>query len=174
MDNFHPFYFLSVAGIPTFQLRKSILMKILSLILLLLMFFANTFTAKVIRIIDGDSIVVLTDQNEQLYVRFEGIDCPETHQDFGTKAKQATSDLCFGKIVRVEQTGTDRYRRMLAFVFVGDTCVNKELLVQGMAWHFKKYNKDTELAKLEAKAKEAKIGLWTKENPVAPWDWRKK
>jgi micrococcal nuclease len=63
-------------------------MKILSAILLSSLFFVNTFTAKVIGITDGDSITVLTDQNEQIKVRLEGIDCPEMHQDFGTRAKQ--------------------------------------------------------------------------------------
>jgi hypothetical protein len=43
-------------------------MKILSFILLVLLS-ANTFTAKVIKIIDGDSITVLTDQNQQVKVR---------------------------------------------------------------------------------------------------------
>ena len=59
-------------------------------------------------------------------MRLDGIDCPETKQDFGTRAKQATSDLCFNKEVRIEKTGVDRYGRTLGFVYVGDACVNKE------------------------------------------------
>lgn len=63
------------------------------------------------------------------------IDYPEYKQDFGYKAKQATSDLCFGKEVRIEKSGEDQYGRILAFVYVGEICVNKELLRLGMAWH---------------------------------------
>ena len=140
----------------------------------LLLLSANTFTAKVIRIIDGDSIVILTSQNEKVYVRLEGIDCPERKQDFGDKAKQATSDLCFGKTVRVEKTGSDRYGRMLANVYVGNLCINKELVRLGMAWHFNKYNHDPELAELELKARKAKVGLWSRKGAVSPWESRRK
>lgn len=132
------------------------------------------FTAKVIGVTDGDTIVVLTDEKKQIKIRLEGIDCPESNQDFGSKAKQATVDLCFQKNVRVEQSGTDRYERMLAFVFVDDVCINKELIKLGMAWHYKQYNKDQELAKLEIEAREKGVGLWSMNDPVAPWDFRHK
>ena len=134
----------------------------------------ETFTAKVIGVTDGDTIVVLTDDNKQIKIRLEGIDCPESKQDFGTKAKQLTVDLCFQKTVRIEQSGTDRYDRMLAFVFVDNVCINNELIKQGMAWHYKQYNKDPELAKLEVDAREKKVGLWSMKDPVAPWDFRHK
>lgn len=134
---------------------------------------SNVFDAKVIGVTDGDTIVVMTEDKQQVKIRLEGIDCPESKQDFGDRAKQATSDLCFGKVVRIESTGQDRYGRTLAFVYVGQECVNKELLKSGMAWHYKKYNNDSELAKLETEAREKKIGLWSQANPVAPWDWRK-
>ena len=107
----------------------------------------ETFNAKVIGITDGDSITVLTEDKQQIKIRLEGIDCPEMKQEFGTKAKQATSDLCFGKDVAIQKTGVDRYGRTLAIVYVGDICVNKRLIELGMAWHFKKYNSDQELAK---------------------------
>jgi endonuclease YncB( thermonuclease family) len=43
-----------------------------------------------------------------------------------------------------------------------------------MAWHYKQYNKDQELAILEIKARETKIGLWSQSNPTPPWDFRHK
>lgn len=75
------------------------------------------------------------------------------------RTKQAVSDLCFGKQVVIQKSGEDRYGRTLGFVMVGDMNVNKELLKQGMAWHYKQYNKDEELAKLEQEARKKKIGL---------------
>lgn len=132
----------------------------------------DTFKAKVIGVTDGDTIVVLTEDNQQIKIRLEGIDCPESKQDFGNRAKQATVELCFGKEVIVQKTGEDVYGRTLAYVFVGDLCVNKQLLSLGMAWHYKQYNKDQELDKLETEAKEKKIGLWSQTNPMAPWDFR--
>lgn len=149
-------------------------MKIISLLILLSLTLSTTFNGKVIKITDGDTIVVLTDDNEQIKIRLEGIDCPESSQDFGTRAKQATSDLCFGKQVKIIKSGEDRYGRTLGYVMVGDVNVNKELLRLGMAWHFKKYNKDPELAKLEQEARTKKVGLWSQPKPVAPWDFRRK
>ncbi len=134
---------------------------------------SNIFSAKVIGITDGDTFTVLTKDKKQIKIRLEGIDCPEKGQDFGLKATTAISELCFNKNVRVEETGKDAYKRVLAYVYVGDVCVNKELIKQGMAWHFKKYNKNKELADLELKAKKEKTGLWSMDNPKAPWDWRK-
>jgi endonuclease YncB( thermonuclease family) len=42
-----------------------------------------------------------------------------------------------------------------------------------MAWHYNKYNNDSKLAKLETESRGKKIGLWSQDNPIAPWDWRK-
>lgn len=149
-------------------------MKILSFLSLLIITATTTFTGKVVKITDGDTIVVLTEEKEQIKIRLEGIDCPESTQDFGQKAKQATSDLCFGKQVKIIKSGDDRYGRTLGYVMVGDLNVNKELLRQGMAWHYKKYNQDVELANLEQEAYKKKVGLWSQPNPVAPWDFRRK
>jgi len=143
-------------------------------LLLLFPLVSRTFFAKVVGVHDGDSITVLTSSNQQIKVRLEGIDCPELKQDYGQKAKQYTSSLCFQKQVRIETTGKDRYGRTLAFVYVGNTCINKELLKAGMAWHFKKYNNNSELARIENVARSKKIGLWSRPSPKPPWDFRKK
>jgi endonuclease YncB( thermonuclease family) len=42
-----------------------------------------------------------------------------------------------------------------------------------MAWHFKRYSSDRELARLEAEARSARIGLWSLDDPIAPWIYRK-
>lgn len=149
-------------------------MKILSLLFIFLISTTTVFKGKVVKITDGDTIVVLTEQKEQIKIRLEGIDCPESNQDFGNRAKQAVSDLCFGKEVTVIKSGEDHYKRTLGFVFVGDVNVNKELLKHGLAWHYIKYNKDEDLAKLEQEARKQKIGLWSQPNPVTPWNYRRK
>ena len=53
------------------------------------------------------------------------------------------------------------------------TNLNKELVKQGLAWHFKKYSEDFEYSELETEAKKNKIGIWSEENPISPWEWRK-
>jgi micrococcal nuclease len=134
---------------------------------------AADFTAQVVRVRDGDSLVVLAEQ-KQIEIRLEGIDCPELHQAFGQQAKQATSQLAHGKTVTVKPTGTDKYNRMLANVLLPDgRNLNQELVRQGYAWWFQKYSKDQTLAKLETEARQKKVGLWADPNPTPPWDWRK-
>jgi endonuclease YncB( thermonuclease family) len=57
---------------------------------------ANDYAARVIGIADGDTITVLTADKTQHRIRLNGIDAPETGQDFGSRAKQAASELSFG------------------------------------------------------------------------------
>jgi len=150
-------------------------MKTLFLLLLFaLVSVPGSFRAKVIGVNSGDSIVVLLDNNTQLRVRLEGIDCPELQQEYGDSAKQATVALCFKKNVRIEKVGEDMYGRTLAFVYVDDLCVNKELLRLGLAWHYADFNNDTTLAQLELEARKNKAGLWKQSNPMAPWEFRRK
>ena len=96
---------------------------------------ARGWSGKVVGVIDGDSMTVLHEgRGEQ--TRLWGIDCPEKSQDFGIKAKQITSILVFAKTVEVDPIATDRYRRTVAFVRVGDILVNDKLIRQGLAWVF--------------------------------------
>lgn len=129
------------------------------------------FSGKVVGVTDGDTITVLVN-NESIKVRLEGIDAPESGQSFGTKSKQALSETVFGKQVTIKKTGEDRYGRTLGVVVVGDVDANAKMIQDGWAWHFKKYNDEDRLAKLEVEAREAKRGLWAEATPLAPWDYR--
>ena len=128
---------------------------------------------KVVGVTDGDTIKVLKD-GVQVKIRLASIDCPEKGQPYGQAAKKFTADLVAGKIVKVWPTDTDQYGRTIAFVFVGGVDLNKELLKAGLSWHYKKYSRDPELAKLEFEARSKKVGLWVEPDQVAPWEWRKK
>lgn len=57
---------------------------------------------KVVKIADGDTFTLLTDDKRQVKIRLHGIDCPEHAQPHGTKAKQFTSNLVFGKLVSAQ------------------------------------------------------------------------
>lgn len=131
----------------------------------------ETFTGKVISVADADTISVLKDKRP-VRIRLEGIDAPESGQEHGNKAKQALSKMIHGEIVKIEVTGTDRYQRLLAVVrFHGDS-INEQLVKDGWAWHFKEYNSDPTLARLEVEARKAKVGLWAHANPIPPWEYR--
>jgi micrococcal nuclease len=134
---------------------------------------SQEFSAKVVGVADGDTITVLRDRT-QVRLRIDGIDCPESGQAFGSRAKGFTSELTFGKVVRVRPRNKDRYGRTIAEVVLPDgRDVNHELVRAGFAWWFPKYApRDTELARLEAEAKGAKRGLWSDARPIPPWEWR--
>ena len=78
---------------------------------LLLTFTASAFefTGKVVGVTDGDTITVLLESKKQYKVRLQHIDCPETRQPFGSKAKQFLSQKVFGKSVTVKWDEMDRY-----------------------------------------------------------------
>ena len=72
--------------------------------------FALTFSGKVVKISDGDTIQVLRNGRAEI-IRLAGIDCPEKEQPFGQAAKRFTLDLAIQKSVTVEVETTDRYGR---------------------------------------------------------------
>ncbi len=135
----------------------------------------QTITGKVVGVSDGDTINVLQDRT-QYKIRLYGIDTPERGQDFGNRAKQFTSNMVFGKQVRVVQKDKDKYGRVVGMVFVGGTCVNQEIVKAGMAWVYDYYCKDSvcpDWKLFEKQAQEARIGLWSHPDPIPPWDYRR-
>jgi endonuclease YncB( thermonuclease family) len=132
----------------------------------------QTITARVVGVHDGDTLTALTDDKQQLKVRLHGIDAPELGQPFGQASKRALSDLVFGKQVTLHTTGTDRYKRTLAPVTVGDIEVDAQMIATGHAWHYKQYDHTATLDVAERNARAAKRGLWADGAAVPPWEWR--
>jgi len=90
--------------------------------------------AKVVRITDGDTIVVEID-GEQFSLRYIGMDTPETGAPGGSAATDFNRSLVEGKTVTLikDSSEVDRYDRLLRYVFVGDIFVNNELIRAGYA-----------------------------------------
>ncbi len=137
---------------------------------------AQAWEGKVVGVTDGDTITVLHDKTA-VKVRLYGIDCPEKRQPFGSRAKQFTSDLVFGKVVDVETVDVDRYKRTVGIVRLPDgSVVNQEIVRAGLGWLYAAYCKRPichEWKTLESEAAAAKQGLWKDKNPVPPWEWRR-
>lgn len=134
--------------------------------------FSQTYIAKIIGVRDGDTVVILHEKKPQA-VRLAHVDTPEMNQPFGYKAKKFTSDFCFGKEVEVVIAGRpDRNGRWIAEIFYKNQNLGKELVRNGLAWHFERYSKNQNYASLEITARKKKIGLWQEPHPVEPWNWR--
>ena len=135
----------------------------------------DVIVGKVVSVADGDTITVLVNQTQHR-IRLYGIDAPERRQDFSNRAKQFASDLVFGKQVRVAKKDIDRYGRIVGIVYVGDVCVNEEIVRKGLAWVYRYYCKIpicTAWLDLEAQARDSKMGLWSHPDPIPPWEFRR-
>lgn len=134
----------------------------------------KTFTGKVTAIKDGDTFEVLYDGQPER-VRLAEIDCPESAQPYGKRAKQFASDLCFGKIVTVASgSKRDRYGRVVGTVTTEDGVnVNEALVKAGYAWHYKDYSDNAQIGVYQEEARLKRLGLWADTEPTPPWEWRK-
>lgn len=128
---------------------------------------------EVVGISDGDTLTLLDENKTQHKIRLDGIDAPESHQDFGTQSRKALAKKVIRQQVRAEWFDKDRYGRILADIYLNDRWINREMLEDGLAWHFKRYNNSALLAAAEVKAREAVLGLWSQPNPVEPWNFRR-
>lgn len=128
--------------------------------------------AEVIGIQDGDTIELKFIYNNKkagrrsglpLRIRFLHVNSPERGRPYYKIAKQFTSDKCFRKTVRIRHAGNfDKYGRLLGEVVLPNGKVlNKELVKEGLAVHFKKYSSSAEYANLEIQAQKKKIGIWS-------------
>ncbi len=132
----------------------------------------EVFQAECVGVADGDTLTVLQGKR-QIKLRLEGIDCPELHQSFGTRARQFTSSLVFGKKVTVSAQYLDRIGRTVSRVSVNGKDISLALVEAGLAWHYRRYSSDPLLAKAEEQARRLKKGLWSDPRPVPPWEWRR-
>jgi endonuclease YncB( thermonuclease family) len=155
------------------------------LILIFILFLSNFAYAKtieglVVGVADGDTITVLDQQKNTYKIRLQGIDAPEKKQAFGEKSKQSLHDLVHSKQVRIEYDKEDKYGRIVGKVIVDDVDVCLQQLVLGMAWHYKKYQNEQSVSdralysETELKSKSLKLGLWSDDTPMPPWEFRKK
>jgi len=133
---------------------------------------AAKWAGTVVAISDGDTLTVLNDHKKQVKIRLVEIDAPESKQAFGKQSKESLADLCFKKRAIVDDRGQDRYKRTLGRVQCDGVDANAEQVRRGMAWAYRRYLKDPDIAELEEQAKSSRAGLWTDENPMAPWEFR--
>ncbi|MBZ3802765.1 thermonuclease family protein [Leclercia adecarboxylata] len=129
----------------------------------------------VVRVLDGDTIEVLQEDNELTRVRLNGIDAPEKAQPFGQRSRQALTAMIAGKVVHIAGNNRDRYGRLLGTVWYDSADINAIQVIHGMAWAYRYKGKAMvqAYADREEKARKNRTGLWGEPAPVEPWRWRK-
>lgn len=130
--------------------------------------------ADFVRHVDGDTTVLRIDRKEQK-VRFLLVDTPETVkpktkvQPFGLEASKRTKELLStaSEITFEYDSGdkTDRYGRVLGYIFVDGTLLQKTLVIEGLARvaYVKEPNTKylLELEEAQEKAKNESLGIWS-------------
>ena len=79
---------------------------------------AETFTAQVIAVIDGDTVIV-QQAGKKTTIRLAGIDAPEKLQEFGSASRDALAALVLRKDVHVTTKTVDDYGRVAALLQIG-------------------------------------------------------
>jgi micrococcal nuclease len=94
----------------------------------------NGEQGQVVRVVDGDTIDVNLNC-QTVRVRYVGMNTPERDETCNQEATAANAALVSGQTVRLvkDQSETDRFDRLLRYIYVGDTFVNARLVEQGFA-----------------------------------------
>lgn len=136
---------------------------------------AKGYIGQVVDVADGDTITVRTEGQGEKTIRLSGVDCPETFQLHGDRAKRFTAAKLIDRRVRVVPLAVDEYGRIVAVVFVNGENFNEQLVAHGHGWVYRKYCKAAycrDWLNLETTARDARVGLWADNNPQPPWEWR--
>ncbi len=150
---------------------------------------AAVLSGKVVYVSDGDTLTLLSGK-QQYKIRLLAIDAPEHDQAFGNSAKKNLSALVSGQSVTVHWQQRDQYQRIIGQVWVNhpdcksSVCentidVNLQQILSGGAWwyrHFAGGQTAADAARYEQAenhARRSRLGLWSKQKPIAPWQWRR-
>ena len=159
--------------------------------LLLCLFFsslasAKTYQGQVMKVFDGDTILVRIQGHED-FVRLREIDAPEManrklqgQEPWGSKAREFALSRLRDRKVRLEtddREERDAYGRLLAYVFVGDSLLNREMVQSGNAFFYRapirgKYA--AQLEEAEEAARDKGVGVWDRKKGLKekPRDFR--
>jgi micrococcal nuclease len=136
----------------------------------------SSFQAKVIRVVDGDTLEIQQKMRTQR-VRIWGIDTPEGDQRYGAQASHFTRSQLLGKEVWVARKGIDKYGRLVAVVTIDSLNISEELIKSGLAWVHTYYCHEPVCDNWKTLQEGARLdhrGLWNDSDPVPPWLWKKR
>jgi micrococcal nuclease len=139
---------------------------------------AQVIDAQVISVGDGDTITIRNTSGESITVRLACIDAPEPNQPGGKESAQRLSTILpKGVAIKVIPVDKDQYGRTVGVVFTNKN-INLQLLQEGQAWVYEQYISNCrtsaqQLRQAQAAAQQQRLGIWSKNNPCPPWNYRK-
>jgi len=140
---------------------------------------AELLHGQVVRVSDGDTLVVEDSNGTHHKIRLLGIDAPESAQAYGPAATEFLRSQALGAPATVHWQVRDRYQRVVGQVFVNAKDLGLEQIRAGLAWHYRAYAKDQAAddrlayAAAELTARTEGQGLWAEAELTPPWDWRR-
>ena len=130
--------------------------------------------AEVVRVVDGDTVIVKTDEGAEERVRLLLIDTPESvhptepEQLFGKESSEYAKEvLKEGDVIKLEigKPERDRYDRLLAYIWIDDVNFNQLMIEKGYARVGYVYEPNTkylnEFEKAEREAKDERKNIWS-------------
>ncbi len=127
---------------------------------------------KLVRVIDGDSLVLIGSDGIDLSIRLQGIDAPELGQQYGFESKEALKKILNTNTITLGTYKKGKYGRYVANVFVNKISVNSAMVASGYAWYDQVNSNDNSLHETEKIARKNKLGIWGTPEPIPPWVWR--
>jgi len=140
---------------------------------------SNTISGEVVRVWDGDTLHLQDGSGHRHKIRLAGIDAPELEQAQGKACRDRLAEQLLHRQVQAAIVDTDRYGRKVAQIRLNGHDINRQLVADGCAWHYRRYAREWQseaeyaaYAEAEAQAKNHRLGLWRQAAPQAPWQFR--
>ncbi|HEY0297361.1 MAG TPA: thermonuclease family protein [Bordetella sp.] len=145
---------------------------------------AYDLVGTIVKVADGDTVTLLTDERQQHRIRLDSIDSPEAShgadepgQPFAEAARQNLAALVAGKHLTARCYETDQYRRDVCALMLDDgSSANRAQVAGGYAWAYTArhgaYLRDGAMPALQRQARQAGLGLWARPGAGEPWKWR--
>jgi len=141
---------------------------------------AMQLEGRVIRVVNGDKLVVLDANNTQHRVRLATVDVPNSGQRYAEQATANLVRLVMNRNVKVEWTRKNRNGYLVGKVLLDGKDVGFLQISSGFAWHYRMFShwqsSDDRQAYSAAQAMAAALGagLWSDFSPTPPWEFREK
>lgn len=128
--------------------------------------YAIATECRVTRVVDADTVIC--DNNR---IRLSDIDAPEKKQKFGKDATECLGGLILNQTIKYDSHKKDQYGRVVARCYVNGVDISHYMVKYGCAWAY--MTKDKTILGAQQEARDNKIGLWSQDKPIPPWQYRR-